>query len=465
MDRSEEYMKIQKAQLDELQKTASRLIEAAMTGSLDEKQTVFAGLKHAHQQPGPSGGALYLDCMPATAVPLLRTLKAGDGVRLRQCITWNFPEGSLVIGVDGRQIYFYAGWPENLRQGTLYASDFAAHPHKKGMWAAGITNGLYPQVVGFGYNDTLAHHFVSGASGMGKTNCLLLMLLALGLDLPKCSLTGFSDNGDPGTWLVVCDPKKDADGLLLARGLANLVGPVATSMAETEAALAWAVAEMVRRNEIDGPEKRHLPRIVIVIDEVQIVTKNSPRAAYCLERLSMEARTARMHLCLVAHNPTKEQLGGMSILPECLCKQVYKTTAQVTANTLGSWNMDASILGPYEALAVHPMDGTRIMRAFKYDEVAFARLPRGAPQLAEWPALDASDYLSGGSITISPSPVLAAAAITAALKKYGRGKAQGLFANIGEPVGSNNKADGLVDWGKRVVGELSSNRLLRVGDS
>jgi len=456
-----DYKEIEKAQIESISGSMYMLRRLAMTGGLDG--FVYSDFTDIRYEAGPRVGTLYMRVNPRQAPRFVNSISANDCLRLRS-VFHNFQEGTLEVGTVGHWIYATAAWKPGLQQGDLYALDFATCPHTNGHWPAGIT-GMQGKVVNLQLSDYCPHRGIFGMTGSGKTEAALQALSWLGQNVPKCALDGLSPNGDDqGNWLILIDPKLGKNSFRTAADFAGLVGPMATEIADIEAALTWAVSEMTRRNALHTNDIDRLPRLIIFMDEVQRATEASPLIATLLRRLATEGRTANIYLVVLGHSPRQSEFGGESTKSDIPGRQVFKVASgQDSHNALGTWKPNAATLTRFECLVLDPAGSDLFVRmaAFKCDSRVMDRVPRGLPQMTEWPALDANDYLDGGRITIQPSPLEAACAIAAAEHGYGRDNLQRMLEGTGVPIRSNGTADTLKKWGQAVLNELVGNPKLR----
>lgn len=179
-----------------------------------------------------------------------------------------------------------------------------------------------PLGIGIGGNVEMCdlakmpHLLVAGTTGSGKSVCINTMLVGLMYKTPPEDLR-----------LVLIDPKQVEFSLY--EHVPHLYMPIVTDMKRAVGVLACAVAEMDRRyalmrdvgvRDIDGyneavkndPEREHLPRMVIVIDEFadlkMSVTNNDPETFTC--RLAQKARAAGIHLIIGTQRPSVDVITG-----------------------------------------------------------------------------------------------------------------------------------------------------------
>ena len=179
-----------------------------------------------------------------------------------------------------------------------------------------------PLGVGIGGNIQMCdlakmpHLLVAGTTGSGKSVCINTILVGLMYKTPPTDLR-----------LILIDPKQVEFSLY--EHVPHLYMPIVTDMKRAVGVLACAVAEMDRRytlmrdvgvREIDAynaavkndPEREHLPKMVIVIDEFadlkMSVTNNDPETFTC--RLAQKARAAGIHLIIGTQRPSVDVITG-----------------------------------------------------------------------------------------------------------------------------------------------------------
>ena len=160
------------------------------------------------------------------------------------------------------------------------------------------------------------HLLIAGATGSGKSVCINTMI------------TSILYNASPEeVKLILVDPK--VVELSVYNDIPHLLVPIVTDPRKAAGALCWAVQEMEERykkfaeigsRDIAGynkkiaedPEKRPLPHIVIIIDELadlMMVAPGEVQDYIC--RLAQKARAAGMHLVLATQRPSVDVITGL----------------------------------------------------------------------------------------------------------------------------------------------------------
>ena len=161
------------------------------------------------------------------------------------------------------------------------------------------------------------HLLIAGATGSGKSVCINTMITSI---LYKASPEDVK--------LILVDPK--VVELSSYADLPHLLIPIVTDPRKAAGALCWAVQEMEERYKkfaeagvrqlepynkkitAEDPEKRPLPQIVIIIDELadlMMVAPGEVQDYIC--RLAQKARAACIHLVLATQRPSVDVITGL----------------------------------------------------------------------------------------------------------------------------------------------------------
>ena len=163
----------------------------------------------------------------------------------------------------------------------------------------------------------MPHLLIAGSTGSGKSVCLNSLIVSM-LYRATPSEVKF----------VLIDPKVVELGNY--NGIPHLLIPVVTEPTKAAAALHWAVAEMTDRykkfaevgvrdlesyNEYiatNDTEAKHLPQIVIIIDELADLMMVAPaQVEESICRLAQMARAAGMHLIVATQRPSVDVITGV----------------------------------------------------------------------------------------------------------------------------------------------------------
>ena len=162
----------------------------------------------------------------------------------------------------------------------------------------------------------LPHLLIAGTTGSGKSVCMNSLIISL---LYKAS--------PDEVRLIMIDPKMVELGIY--NGIPHLLIPVVTDPKKAAGSLQWAVAEMMRRYSImsesgardiasynrvieGNPERKKLPQIVVVIDELadlMLVAAKEVEESIC--RVAQMGRAAGVHLVIATQRPSANVITGL----------------------------------------------------------------------------------------------------------------------------------------------------------
>lgn len=186
-------------------------------------------------------------------------------------------------------------------------------------------------------SPNVGHVLIAGTTGSGKTILARAMIahLARGSAVYRLGL-------------ILLDPK--CRGYLPFAGLPHLVYPIVTEPDEARAVLAWAVAEMERRDR----EGQSSPRLVVFIDELadlMLVAEEEIEAS--LTRLVQRGREAGIHIVACTQKPTASVIGSLikANFPVRIVGKVTDTNDAYVATGIKGTGAE-SLLGKGDFLAV-----------------------------------------------------------------------------------------------------------------
>jgi len=140
-----------------------------------------------------------------------------------------------------------------------------------------------------------AHVLVAGTTGSGKTALLRSMAFSLALF-----------NRPHRLQLALVDPKRR--GLEALSCLPHLGWPLAEDPEEAVGLLRHVVAEMERRDR----ERRHTPRLVLMVDEMaDLIQMGGGEVEKLMTRVAQRGRQAGVHMIAATQRPTAKLLGGL----------------------------------------------------------------------------------------------------------------------------------------------------------
>ncbi len=182
----------------------------------------------------------------------------------------------------------------------------------------------------------MPHLLIAGATGSGKSVCINTMINSL---LYRCSPREVR--------MILVDPK--VVELQCYNGIPHLLIPVVSDPHKAAGALAWAVAEMMDRYKkfqtkgvraIDGYNAKledgeeHMPRIVIIIDELadlMMTCKRDVEDHIC--RLAQLARAAGIHLVVATQRPSVDVITGL-IKANIPSRIAFKVSSFIDSRTI-----------------------------------------------------------------------------------------------------------------------------------
>lgn len=162
----------------------------------------------------------------------------------------------------------------------------------------------------------MPHLLIAGTTGSGKS--VLMSAVAICLVM---------NNSPADLRLIMLDPKMVE--LVRFNGLPHLLGKVETQLERINAVLRWVVAEMQRRYKLLEAERvrdlesynrkanrredaEHLPRIVVLIDELaDLMMSTAEHTESTLVRLAQMARATGIHLVVATQRPSTDVVTGL----------------------------------------------------------------------------------------------------------------------------------------------------------
>ena len=365
---------------------AARIDRAAGAGALTGDANKPIIIRNVEGIAGPRAGVLHIDA-GLDAGRLLRALSADDGAILRQFVTWAFV-GEPVCYMAGRHVRLEAGWPDDLAERKIKLSDLNTHPHGSGQWVAG-KNELGSTVV-LSLDDQHPHYLIAGSTGSGKSWTVRSLVVQV------------ARHGDK---LTLIDGKM-GEGLRDLDKLPGVVGPMAVDVESARSALAWALAEMVRRYE---RQDYKAARLVIVIDEVQELIDDAATVEM-LRRLAAQGRAARVHLILATQHPVNRAFGDPTIKRNVAGRLALRVAdAKSSEVAIGQSVPRADwLLGAGDAYAVVPGATHRLQVAYVTRRELDSVLTN-TPALEAWPTFQAEQieraanvaHYSGAELAVS----------------------------------------------------------------
>lgn len=201
--------------------------------------------------------------------------------------------------------------------------------------------------------ERMPHLLIAGASGMGKSVCLNVILTSL-----------LYQNSPQELQMIVIDPKRV--DLTLYSGIPHLLTPVVTEHKKAINALRWVVGEMDRRyqllsetgrrniQEYNQSEEGSMPFIAIVVDELaQLMSLAKNDVETAIVRLAQMARAVGIHLVLATQRPSVDVITGL-IKANITTRIAFGVASQIDSRTILDMAGAESLLGRGDMLYQTP---------------------------------------------------------------------------------------------------------------
>lgn len=228
----------------------------------------------------------------------------------------------------------------------------------------------------------MPHTLIAGTTGSGKSVAINAMVLSL-----------VYKSGPEDVRLIMVDPKMLE--LSVYEGIPHLLTPVVTDMKEAANALRWCVGEMERRYRlmaalgvrniagynrkvaeaaaagaplrdpllamefagaegVEVPELRHLPYIVVIIDELaDMMMVVGKKVEELIARLAQKARASGIHLMLATQRPSVDVLTGL-IKANIPTRISFQVSSRIDSRTILDQMGAEQLLGHGDMLYLPP---------------------------------------------------------------------------------------------------------------
>jgi DNA segregation ATPase FtsK/SpoIIIE, S-DNA-T family len=326
--------------------------------------------------PGPVVTLFELQLAPGTKASKISGL-ARDLARALSTISVRVVEvipGKSVIGIE----------IPNQQRETVFLSEIlgsAAYLDAKSPLSLALGTNIsgLPVVVDLA---RMPHALIAGTTGSGKSVAINAMVLSL---LYKA--------GPEDVRLIMVDPKMLE--LSVYEGIPHLLTPVVTDMKEAANALRWCVGEMERRYRLmaslgvrniggynrkvadaeaageplkdpilamefaaeDGyevPDLKHLPYIVVIIDELaDMMMVVGKKVEELIARLAQKARASGIHLLLATQRPSVDVLTGL-IKANIPTRISFQVSSRIDSRTILDQMGAEQLLGHGDMLYLPP---------------------------------------------------------------------------------------------------------------
>lgn len=429
-----------------LREWAERLTRAAYTGSLAK---TAIELHSVHAIPGYRTGVLEVQAGKEAGV-LLRALSANSGAMLRQTVPWSIEGiGAPSVKMDGRLIRLEAPWPTGIERVDVSFGALTARETASNRWVAGVDEDTgWP--VSIGFTDDTPHWLFGGSTGSGKTTAL------------RCACLQLATREN--VRLVLVDAK-GGRGLGALQAIPGVLGPVARDAHEASRVFSWLGQEIRERSKGKVGEQR----LVVVVDELGELVQNSRDEGLVrhVEQIVTLGRELNVSLIAGLQDPTSSVLRSQTIARNMSGRLVLRTTDyNASAAIVGASKPRADLLfGGGDAWIVVPGATVRTQLAL-VDDADIRRISGHQPVLDAWPDTDyrlveQMNQAVDESLAPEEAPGSAysdldvALSLVAAAQSNGRPALQQMLTDNGRPRYGSAKADRLLTWGRRILGELA----------
>ncbi|MEX2144353.1 MAG: DNA translocase FtsK [Anaerolineales bacterium] len=254
----------------------------------------------------------------------------------------------------------------------------------------------------------MPHLLVAGTTGSGKSVLISAITICLVMNSSPQDLR-----------LILLDPKMVE--LVRFNGLPHLLGKVETELERITAVLRWLVVEMQRRYKLLEKERardlenynqktarradgEHLPRIVVLIDELSDLMMNTAEhTESTLVRLAQMARAVGIHLVVATQRPSTDVVTGL-IKANFPARISFAVASSVDSRVILDTSGAESLLGRGDMLylapeAAAPVRSQGVMISDKEIEAVIDYWQQAWPQeegeLVPWDSLMHKDAIIG----------------------------------------------------------------------
>jgi len=207
---------------------------------------------------------------------------------------------------------------------------------------------------------TMPHLLIAGTTGSGKSVCITALTACLVMN-----------NTPEDLKIAMIDPKRVE--LMRFNGLPHLMGNVETEIERILGVLRWATTEMdyrykllekARARNIDSynrkmekQQKKKLPKIVILIDELADLMMSAPdQTEHAVIRLAQKARAIGIHLILATQRPSTDVVTGL-IKANFPTRISFTVASSIDSRVILDTGGAETLLGKGDMLFLHPEVG------------------------------------------------------------------------------------------------------------
>lgn len=204
----------------------------------------------------------------------------------------------------------------------------------------------------------MPHLLIAGTTGSGKSVCIAAITACL-----------LMNNTPEDLRIVMIDPKMVE--LVRFNGLPHLYGKVETKLDRISGVLRWVVMEMQQRYKLleelrarniesfnrkvkRRKEYEHMPRIVVLIDELaDLMMSAAEQTEATIVRLAQMARAVGIHLVVATQRPSTDVVTGL-IKANFPARLSFAVASGVDSRVILDMGGAESLLGRGDLLFLHP---------------------------------------------------------------------------------------------------------------
>jgi hypothetical protein len=418
---------------DLLVKTAQNILQECAAGRV-ARASIY--IQRIATTPGLRVGRIDLKAGHKNG-PLYSALAAHEAAALRHLIAWRtdaVPMVSIVGTGDQAAVSVEVPWPDDMAMRDIPLSGVRL-PKPTGRdpdleWWIGPSQ--FGGLIGLSLCDETPHILIVGVPGAGKSVILQSLIAQVaGSDMER---------------LVILLDAKGGRAIKRLGHARWTVGPVAHELLDIHLALRWIIRQM--HDRYDGGQDTR--QIILVADELSDITQDKELRPL-FEQVLQKGREARINIVAATHHPTTEVLS--SLIARMFTARIALRVQDQASSTVATGDPD---------LHAHRLlprgDCLVITAAGRHSRVQAAYLDR-PDQVPTWPHL-LDEWPADPEAALPerwPSPAETVHSIAAALhpEPEGRKKLEARLQSDHQPIYHANRMQELVDWGRKVVDEMT----------